>query len=187
MFKTLCIGTVALAALTGASYAQTPPAASNDRTGTAPSRTGEPSGGAAERPDGSQAQTGAAGNASRTTTGAVTSSNQGIRVADSATLAIRYATVKPADLTTSKLIGINVYNNQNEQLGEIQDLVIDGGRTISAVVVSVGGFLGLGESYVAVDPSTIVLNDRNGTWRAFVDTSKDNLKNAPKFTYRANK
>lgn len=65
--------------------------------------------------------------------------------------------------------------------------MIDGGRTISAVVVSVGGFLGLGESYVAVDPSTIVLNDRNGTWRAFVDTSKDNLKNAPKFTYRANK
>lgn len=178
MIKKLCIGAIALATMTGASYAQTPPAASNN-----------PPGATAPRPAGVQAQTdtGAAGDASRTTTGAVTSSSQGIRVADSATLAIRYATVKPADLTSSKLIGINVYNNQNEQLGEIQDLVIDGGRTISAVVVSVGGFLGLGESYVAVDPSTIVLNDRNGTWRAFVDTSKDNLKNAPKFTYRANK
>ena len=178
MIKKLCIGAVALATMTGASYAQTPPAASNN-----------PPGATAPRPAGAQAQTntGTAAGTSQTTTGAVTSSNQGIRIADSATLAVRYATVQPADLTTSKLIGINVYNNQNEQLGEIQDLVIEGGQKVAAVVVSVGGFLGLGESYVAVDPSTIVINDRNGTWRAFIDTSKDNLKNAPKFTYRANK
>lgn len=84
---------------------------------------------------------------------------------------------------TSKLIGINVYNNQNETLGEIEDLVVDKGKTLSGVVVSVGGFLGIGDSYVVLDPSTIVVSQKDGNWRAFVDTSKDNLKNAPKFKY----
>lgn len=54
---------------------------------------------------------------------------------------------------------------------------------MKGVVVGVGGFLGMGESSVALDPSTVVLNQRDGTWRAYVDTSKDNFKNAPKFTY----
>ena len=54
---------------------------------------------------------------------------------------------------------------------------------MKGVVVAVGGFLGMGESYVVLDPSTIVLNQKDGTWRAYVDTSKDNLKSAPKFTY----
>ena len=84
---------------------------------------------------------------------------------------------------SSKLVGTTVYNNQNEKLGEIQDLTIDNGKTLSGVVVSVGGFLGIGESYVLIDPSTIVVNNDNGTWKAFVDTSKDTLKSAPKFTY----
>jgi hypothetical protein len=49
--------------------------------------------------------------------------------------------------------------------------------------VSVGGFLGLGESYVVLDPSSVVLNQKEGAWRAYVDTSRDDLMNAPKFTY----
>jgi hypothetical protein len=104
-------------------------------------------------------------------------------MANSATVAVKFVTVKPADLMSSKLVGANVYNNQNESLGEIEDLVVENGQTITGVVVSVGGFLGIGESYVVLDPSTIVLNERDGSWRAYVDTSKDNLKNAPKFNY----
>lgn len=107
-----------------------------------------------------------------------------MRMADTATVAVRFVTVKPADIMSSKLVGITVYNKQNETLGEIQDLVIDNGKTISGLVVSVGGFLGLGESYVALDPSTVVLNNKDNTWKAYVDTSKDNLKNAPKFSYK---
>lgn len=109
--------------------------------------------------------------------------SEGIRMANTATLAVRFVTVKPADVMASKLIGATVYNNQNESLGTVEDMVIDGGKTVSGVVVSVGGFLGLGESYVVLDPSTVVINQRDGVWRAFVDTSKDTLKNAPKFSY----
>ena len=109
--------------------------------------------------------------------------DKGLRTADSATVAVKFVTVQPADFMSSKLVGVNVYNNQNKSLGEIEDLVIDNGKTITGVVVSVGGFLGMGESYVVLDPSTMVLNEKDGKWRAFVDTSKDNLKNAPKFKY----
>ncbi len=98
-------------------------------------------------------------------------------------MAVKFVTIKPADFMTSKLVGANVYNNQNESLGEIEDLVVDNGRAITGVVVSVGGFLGVGESYVVLDPSTVVLNEKDGAWRAFVDTSRDTLKNAPKFKY----
>ena len=111
----------------------------------------------------------------------------GMRTADTATLAVRFVTMKPADFMASRLIGTNVYNNQNDKLGEIEDLVVENGKSIAGVVVSVGGFLGMGESYVVLDPSTVVLNPKDGTWRAYVDTSKETLKNAPKFTYTKKK
>lgn len=111
------------------------------------------------------------------------SAADGLRTADSAALAIRFANVKPADLMAKKLLGTPVYNKQKEKLGDIEDLVIEGGSNVTGLVVSVGGFLGIGESYVVLDPKTVVVNQENGKWQAFVDTSKDTLKNAPKFTY----
>ena len=120
-----------------------------------------------------------------TTTG--TASSGGLRVANTATVALKFVTVKPADMMSSKLVGMNIYNNQNESLGEIEDLVIDNGKTITGIVAGVGGFLGMGESYVVLDPATVVLNQKDGAWRAYVDTNKDNLKNAPKFNYTKKK
>ncbi len=96
-------------------------------------------------------------------------------------------TVKPADIMSSKLIGVNVYNNQNESVGEIADIVINNGTNVTGLVVGVGGFLGLGESYVVLDPATVVLNEKDNTWRALVDTSKETLQNAPKFSYTKTK
>lgn len=107
----------------------------------------------------------------------------GIQMADHATMALKFTTVTPADVMSSKLVGLDVYNNQNEKLGQVEDLAIDNGKTIKGVVVSIGGFLGMGESYVLVDPASLTVSNKNNTWKAFVDTNKDNLKNAPKFTY----
>jgi sporulation protein YlmC with PRC-barrel domain len=111
----------------------------------------------------------------------------GLKMANSATLAVKFVTVKPADVMSSKLVGVDIYNNQNEKLGEVDDLVIENGKTLTGLVVGVGGFLGMGESYVVLDPSTVVINQQNGSWRAFVDTNKDTLKNAPKFQYTKKK
>jgi sporulation protein YlmC with PRC-barrel domain len=50
----------------------------------------------------------------------------------------------------SKVVGLNVYNDKNESLGSINDLLTDKDGNIKAVVLGVGGFLGVGEHLVAV-------------------------------------
>jgi sporulation protein YlmC with PRC-barrel domain len=50
----------------------------------------------------------------------------------------------------SKLAGLSVYNEKNESVGSINDLLTDKSGNIKAVVIGVGGFLGVGEHLVAV-------------------------------------
>jgi sporulation protein YlmC with PRC-barrel domain len=50
----------------------------------------------------------------------------------------------------SKLMGLDVYNDANEKLGDINELILDKDGKISAVVIGVGGFLGMGEHDIAV-------------------------------------
>ena len=119
--------------------------------------------------------------------GAVTNSASGIQKATTATMAVRFLSIRSVDLMATKLIGVNVYNNQNKSLGEIEDLVLDNGKTLSGVVISVGGFLGIGEHYVIVDPATMVVQVTDSTMKAYINTTKDNLKGAPTFTYAKNK
>ena len=116
-----------------------------------------------------------------------TSSGMGMKMADTATVKLKFITVKPADVMSSKLVGTTVYNNKNENVGEVEDLVIENGKTLTGVVVSVGGFLGLGESYVVLDPSTLAISNKDGKWMVHADTDKDTLKNAPKFSYSKKK
>ena len=54
------------------------------------------------------------------------------------------------DWRTSKLVGLNVYNNENASIGSINDLLTDKSGNIKGVVIGVGGFLGVGEHLVAV-------------------------------------
>jgi len=50
----------------------------------------------------------------------------------------------------SKLMGLDVYNEANEKLGDINELILDKDGKVSAVVIGVGGFLGMGEHDIAV-------------------------------------
>jgi sporulation protein YlmC with PRC-barrel domain len=50
----------------------------------------------------------------------------------------------------SKLAGVDVYNDANEKIGEINDVILDRSGKVTNVIVGVGGFLGLGEHYVAI-------------------------------------
>jgi len=54
------------------------------------------------------------------------------------------------DWRTSKVVGLSVYNENNESIGTINDLLMDKSGNIKAVVLGVGGFLGMGEHLVAV-------------------------------------
>src|SRR3954452_14895676 len=59
----------------------------------------------------------------------------------------------------SKLDGVNVYNNNNEKIGEIGDVLIDHNGKAMAVVVDVGGFLGMGEHRVALKFEDVKFSD----------------------------
>ena len=50
----------------------------------------------------------------------------------------------------SKFIGLNVYNNENDKIGDIKELMLNKDGKVDLVVIGVGGFLGVGERDVAI-------------------------------------
>ena len=94
------------------------------------------------------------------------------------------ATVPPDAVLSYNVIGLEIYNGANEDVGEIKDLVIEKGQVVG-FITAVGGFLGLGERYVVLNPSAvrITFDEPNNKWRAAMDVTKDQLKNAPEFKY----
>ena len=95
--------------------------------------------------------------------------------------------VKPQndEMLSSNVVGLDIYNDHNDNIGKIQDLVINPSRQVTAYILSVGGFLGMGTHYVAVDPDSVNIkyDQNNKTWRAAMNATKDQLKNAPEFKY----
>lgn len=90
----------------------------------------------------------------------------------------------PTDMVTSKLVGLTIQNGANETIGEIADVVLDEKSTVKSWVVGVGGFLGIGTKYVAIDPSALKLaRVDTTTLKATIDTNKDQLRAAPEYIY----
>lgn len=86
-------------------------------------------------------------------------------------------TVQPDQMRASKLIGSSVYDVQNQDVGSVKDVILDRKGQVSAVVIDVGSFLGMGGKYVAVSLNDIkTTNDR-----LTLNRSKDQLKAAPAF------
>lgn len=98
----------------------------------------------------------------------------------------------------SKVIGVNVYNEANEKVGDISELIIDSAGRVEGAVLSVGGFLGLGEHLVAVPMNQLKFANEAGKtttgstssntkeWypdRAVLNVTKDQLKSMPAFKY----
>src|SRR5258708_13990530 len=50
----------------------------------------------------------------------------------------------------AKIVGLSVYNDNNESIGSINELLMDKNGNIKAVVIGVGGFLGMGSHLVAI-------------------------------------
>ena len=90
-------------------------------------------------------------------------------------------------LLVSNIHNQNVYDPQENKIGEIKDLVLDRGGKVSAAIISVGGFLGIGEKDVAVAFSDLQATERNNKWWLTVNATKDELKNATGFRFDKNK
>ena len=60
---------------------------------------------------------------------------------------------------SSKLIGLNVYNDQDEKLGAISEILLDKSGKADFVVIGVGGFLGIGQHDIMVETSKLKFVD----------------------------
>ena len=81
---------------------------------------------------------------------------------------------------TSKVIGGDVVNESNEKVGTIDDLLVTSAETVPFAVLSVGGFLGMGEKLVVVPFNSIEVSEKQMLLRG---ASKSALKELPEFKY----
>lgn len=86
----------------------------------------------------------------------------------------------PALMGADTLIGNDVYNQNDEDLGDIREIMLDvrSGR-VSYAVLSFGGFLGMGDKLFAVPWSALTLDTVNK--RFLLNVKKDRLESAPGF------
>ena len=95
-----------------------------------------------------------------------------------------FATVATNDELSSKVIGLDIYNNAKQNIGTIKDVSFNSSG-VHAYIVGVGGFLGMGEHYVAIRPSAIAVtfDAADKKWHAAMDTNAAELKAAPEYKY----
>ena len=88
------------------------------------------------------------------------------------------------EIRASKLIGSSVRNKAGETIGDINDVVLSTDGKVDAVVLGVGGFLGIGERQVAVDFGSVQLSrESSGRMIPTIDTTKEALKSAPEWKW----
>ena len=89
----------------------------------------------------------------------------------------------PDEISANTYIGQPVYNGANENVGKINDLILKKDGGIVAAVIGVGGFLGIGEKYVAVPIQNVAVSqDAEGSeLKLTTSETADSLKAAPEF------
>jgi sporulation protein YlmC with PRC-barrel domain len=83
----------------------------------------------------------------------------------------------------STYIKRNVYDPKDEKIGDVTDLLLGSDGKISTALISVGGFLGMGEKEVAVPFSSLHVKRKDNSWYLTMNTTKDALKGTPNFSY----
>jgi sporulation protein YlmC with PRC-barrel domain len=104
------------------------------------------------------------------------------------TSAPQWYTAQAGEMRVSKLIGTTVKNAAGESIGDINEVVLGRDGKVAAVVIGVGGFLGIGEREVAVRFDSLRLaqgTDQRTT--ATLDATKDTLKAAPEWKWSSDR
>jgi len=96
-------------------------------------------------------------------------------------------TVPANSVTVTHWYKQNVYDPGDNKIGEIMDVLVDREGKATALIVGVGGFLGMGEKDVAVPFSAVrVTTKDNNKWYLVMNATKDALKSAKGFKYDRN-
>jgi sporulation protein YlmC with PRC-barrel domain len=77
----------------------------------------------------------------------------------------------------------DVYDPNNNKIGQVMDVLVDRSGKVSTLIVGVGGFLGVDEKDVAVPFDQIQATPNNNKMLLVMNTTKDSLKSAPGFKY----
>jgi PRC-barrel domain len=84
----------------------------------------------------------------------------------------------PGQIRVGEMTGAAVYDQQDQHVGSIKDIILESDGRVAAVVLKVGGTLGMGGRYVAVGIDDLKIADTNGKPRFTVDLLKGQLKTA---------
>jgi sporulation protein YlmC with PRC-barrel domain len=92
-----------------------------------------------------------------------------------------FVPAEPAALTADGLAGASVYDQTDERIGEISELLLDDRGNVQSVIVDVGGFLGVGERTVALDIRNLAfLRSENGEeLRVYTGMTRGQLESLP--------
>jgi putative membrane protein len=94
----------------------------------------------------------------------------------------------PAEtLPISDYYNQSVYDNRDSKIGDVNDLLVDKNGKIDAVIMGVGGLLGVGEKNVAVPFSALKVAEKSGSRYLVLETTKEALQSAPGYTYDRSK
>jgi len=146
-----------------------------DPDGTGNNPPGTAAGRALDRAtDGTTSTPGTAATRPSTTGTAATGAGAGTASVDSAAIA--------SGRRASKVIGSNVYNENNESIGEVDDIIIPQGSATPVAILSVGGFLGIGARLVAVPYERLQHAGDRDRW-TLQGATKDSLRSLPEFRY----
>ncbi|WP_439598879.1 PRC-barrel domain-containing protein [Falsiroseomonas sp.] len=85
----------------------------------------------------------------------------------------------------SQIIGSNIYNEENNSIGEVDDLIVPQAGGAPVAVISVGGFLGIGAKLVAIPYERLTHDAERNRW-VLRGATKDSLQSLPAFTYDNN-
>ncbi|MCW7543049.1 PRC-barrel domain-containing protein [Aurantimonas litoralis] len=96
-----------------------------------------------------------------------------------------------AQLTADNLMGTTVYGADDSSVGDIGDIALNAEGSVDAVIVDVGGFMGIGAKQVAVAMDNLqFMQDANGSMYLYTQFTQEQLENAPEYnadTYADNR
>ena len=98
-----------------------------------------------------------------------------------AIVAVNVDVVATTGYRASKLLGSDVYNDQTEKIGKLDDFIVGSEAEVSVAVISVGGFLGMGSRMVAVPAALFESNDQGQV--VLPGATEERLKALPAFQY----
>ncbi len=98
-----------------------------------------------------------------------------------------FASLSESGNLSSQIVGLDVYNDDRQYVGKIEDIAMNRDGQTQAFILSVGGMMGMGEHYIAVLPSAVKVrySASDKAWHASMNVTPDQIEKAPEFKYSA--